>query len=353
MNQQVRNGKIDLLKFIFSIIVVIYHFNVGNYHYTLFIKGYVAVEFFFVTSGFLFARSLSKITYNKETHMRDSFGFMKKKFISLFPYHFFFFLACYISLIVKVPTISNAITQLVKSVPDLFMMQMSGISNMDMLRYEWYISAMLIFMFIITPIAIKYRKAFFYYICPLIFVLLTGYLYQQKHDINFVRQWNGLCYQGLLRAAAEISLGCICYAIYERKLFDKLPKAVLLIIEFGIYTFIILYSCKYFTKVNDYAILFMTAPAITISFSERSSVGFLNNRFIYFLGKLSLPIYLSQLFVRQFIEPVHFGSPAVHTAVYVSAVAAVSLLCILITDNFIKAVKHISKSRKSRQAEGK
>ena len=49
MNQQVRNGKIDLLKFIFSIIVVIYHFNVGNYHYTLFIKGYVAVEFFFVT----------------------------------------------------------------------------------------------------------------------------------------------------------------------------------------------------------------------------------------------------------------------------------------------------------------
>ena len=343
-----RNGKIDLLKFIFSIVIVIFHFNVGNYHYQLFFKGYIAVEFFFVTSGFLFARSLSRIEYKKETLMTDSFGFMKKKFLSIFPYHFFFFLACYISLIVLSPSLSTAVTQLFKSIPDLFMMQMSGISNMDMLRYEWYISAMLIVMFILTPIAIKYRKAFLYYLCPIVFVLLTGWLYRQKHDINFSSQWNGFCFMGVLRAAAEICLGCICYAVYEKKLFDRLPKALLLITEFGIYAFILLYSCKYFTKVNDYAVLFLTAPAVTISFSEKSSLRFLNNRFIYYLGRLSLPIYLSQLFVRQFIEPIKGFSPAVHTVIYVAAVIAVSIVSMLLTDIAVKLIKNVSAKRREK-----
>lgn len=61
MTKKKRNGKIDFLKFIMSLIVITYHFgNAVNYENEWFCKGYIAVEFFFIVSGFLFAKSLAK-----------------------------------------------------------------------------------------------------------------------------------------------------------------------------------------------------------------------------------------------------------------------------------------------------
>ncbi|HCA56040.1 MAG TPA: hypothetical protein DEO95_11320, partial [Ruminococcaceae bacterium] len=79
MKSSARNGKIDLLKFLFSIMVIIFHFGKGLYNYDLFTKGYIAVEFFFITSGFLFAKSLAKYPYQKDTFFKDSTLFMKRK----------------------------------------------------------------------------------------------------------------------------------------------------------------------------------------------------------------------------------------------------------------------------------
>ena len=101
-------------------------------------------------------------------------------------------------------------------------------------------------------------------------------------------------------------------------------------------------------SAHDYAVLFLTAPAVTISFSEKSSLRFLNNKFIYYLGRLSLPIYLSQLFVRQFIEPIKSFSPAVHTVIYVAAVIAVSIVSMLLTDVAVKLIRTASARRKGK-----
>ena len=67
MSKTARNGKVDLFKFIFSIVVIIYHFgNAVKFDNELFNKGYIGVEFFFIVSGFLFAKSIEKIPYHKE-----------------------------------------------------------------------------------------------------------------------------------------------------------------------------------------------------------------------------------------------------------------------------------------------
>ncbi len=347
MKPKARNGKVDLLKFIFSIAVIIFHFdNAVNYQNEIFTKGYIGVEFFFVTSGFLFAKSLSKVTYQKETLISSGVAFMKKKYLSFFPYHFFFFAATFIYCIVKYHWAFNkAFTQLLNSIPDFLMLRMNGISNLALLGHEWYISAMLIVMFIFTPLAIKYRKAFLHYLCPILCIGLLGFLYQQKQDLNFVSQWTGFCQAGILRAAAELALGCVCYTVYESGFLNKIPKAVLLIAELGLYALILLYASHHFTKLNDYTILFLTAPAVLISFTDKASVGFLNNRFVYFLGKISFPVYLSQIFVRQIIAPIPFDSYALHTTVYVAAVLIVSWICMLVMDNLQKLLRYL-RSRK-------
>ena len=347
MQKTVRNGKIDLMKFIFSIVVVIYHFNVGNYNYIFMKKGYIAVEFFFVTSGFLFAKSISRINYQKETLVKDSLGFMKRKYFSLFPCHVFFFISCFIyTMFHDKWGYGDIFSHFFRSMPDFFMMQQIGLSDITLLRYEWYLSAMIIVMFILTPLAIRYRDIFLHYICPIICGVIIGLLYHQKSDINFTWQWTWICQAGILRAAAEISLGCICYSFCEKGILDRLPKILLIIIETGIYIVVLMYASNLALRsMGDYTILILTAAASAISFSERSSVSFLNNRFVYFLGKLSFPMYLSQLFVMEFVKPYKeaVSSPAVHTVIFVVSVIAAALVCLAFTSNkMINAVKNIS-----------
>ena len=47
-----RNGFIDVLKFLFSIVIVIFHYYSPKYSYLG--MGYTAVEFFMITSGIFF-----------------------------------------------------------------------------------------------------------------------------------------------------------------------------------------------------------------------------------------------------------------------------------------------------------
>lgn len=339
MEKKKRNGKVDFLKFIFSIIIITYHFNNSvEYPNELFHKGYIGVEFFFITSGFLFAKSLSKFQYNNDSLMKDSMGFMKKKYLSLFPYHFFVCAATIIYSIINYRwAFGKAISKIFNAIPDILLLRMGGIGTLSLLGHEWYLSAMIIVMFILTPIIIKHRHVFIHYAAPIMVVAFVGYLAHNFSDINVVSDWNGLFFCGLLRAAAEISLGCICYAVYESKLLDKINKAVLLIAEVLIYLIVILYSTGYFSGLTDYTVMFLLAPAVTISFSQKASVGFLNNRFISFLGKLSYPIYLTQMVVRQFTKAI---SPQIgyfaHLGIYIAAVIAASLICMYVTDGFIR-----------------
>lgn len=64
-----RNGKIELLRFIFCMAVLLFHcekYVLGEpslekgYHLSLFCHGSMGVEFFFLVSGFLMAKSISK-----------------------------------------------------------------------------------------------------------------------------------------------------------------------------------------------------------------------------------------------------------------------------------------------------
>lgn len=341
MKPTARNGKIDLLKFLFSLAVIVFHFGKGIYRYDFCNKGYIAVEFFFVVSGFLFARSLSRYSCYTDTLAKDSTAFMKRKFLSLFPYHLFCFLVCFVFTAVWQSWGAGTWpVHLFNALPDLLMLQMSGLSHLSLLRYEWYLSAMLIVMFIFTPIAIKYRKFFLYWLCPVVFVFAVGWLYHQKHDLDFIRQWTGVCMAGILRAAAELSLGCLCYIVHENKWLDRVPKALLFLIEGGIYAVTFLYMSRQLDGLNDFTILFLMGIVVPISFSDRTSLRFLNNRFVYFLGKWSYSIYLMQLLVIEIVKPIDCGSSVLHTLLFVGCTLVAAWVCMIVTDSVLKLLRH-------------
>ena len=55
-----RNGKIELMRFVFAIVIACFHLNMG-----IFSSGMLAVEFFFIVTGYLLAKSLSKYNHAK------------------------------------------------------------------------------------------------------------------------------------------------------------------------------------------------------------------------------------------------------------------------------------------------
>ena len=59
-----RDYFIDLLKFVFALLIVLYHSKnlVENEGDSIFIGGVISVEFFFLTSGYYFAKSAAKKT---------------------------------------------------------------------------------------------------------------------------------------------------------------------------------------------------------------------------------------------------------------------------------------------------
>ena len=87
--------------------------------------------------------------------------------------------------------------------------------------------------------------------------------------------------------------------------------------------------------------LFLLGIAVPISFTDKASLGFLNNRVVYFLGKISFPIYLSQLLVIEIIKEYDFDSPTLHTLVYIGCVISAALICMLVTDNLLRLFRHL------------
>ena len=94
-----KNGKIEFLRFFFCLVVLLFHcakYFWGSVSFTsgirlsLFSHGAMAVEFFFMLSGLLMAKSVCKraeTPISGEALAREYGSFMRKKYMSVFPVH--------------------------------------------------------------------------------------------------------------------------------------------------------------------------------------------------------------------------------------------------------------------------
>lgn len=82
-----QNREINLLKFIFAVVVFCYHFSL-NYNFGLTFAGYIAVDYFFILSGIFLHRKL-KIRNWKENPLR----YLLHRYLHFLPYILFTFTA--------------------------------------------------------------------------------------------------------------------------------------------------------------------------------------------------------------------------------------------------------------------
>ena len=313
MTKSIRNGKIEFLRFIFSVIIVIHHSrNFLGDAKCKFLGGSFAVEFFFLVSGYLMMASIEKLSARKEPGQdlgRETLGFLWKKAKSVYPDLLIaWVIALFFTAFAKKKSILGMAALAVDSFYELTLLKMSGLESISLNGVTWYISSMLLCMAILYPLIRKYPDMMKHIGLPMITLIALGYLGGQYGAPRDPLKWIEFTKKGNVRALGEISLGAITYLGVKaagKVELTKLGKVLVTVAEWAGYILLILYM--YYAKATgrDYFFLLVLAVAVGLSFSHKGiDAELFDNPVCIWLGKWSLPLYLGHTFYAYHLNKV-------------------------------------------------
>lgn len=296
-----RNGIVSLWKFIFSIIIAFFHTTklYPDLSNRIFKGGYIGVEFFFLISGVYFAKKILE----SKTSKKENIGEYTMKFVysaikNLIPYIIISFIA-----IMAITAYFDSFSkrELVNSIWYLTLFRQLGFYSINVTNHLWYLTALLLSYMILCPLIKKYKENFIYIFSPLIVLLGLGYLNHTCGSLNIsYGNWDLICYNGMFRAIIEINIGMIIYIIIKKIKeikFTKIGEILLTLCgEGGLILVLIGTHIADKPGVYDYFYLLLMFISIIIITSEKTlELKVLSNKFVYFLEKLSIPIYINHV----------------------------------------------------------
>lgn len=293
-----RFGKISLYKFLFSIMIIVFHVgNVLDYNKFKFNfgSGSIAVDFFFVVSGFFFCRKY--VNYKvKNSVGEDSFNYFINRTNRFIKY-------IIILLIIAIPfsifCLKFNFTSLINAFYKLLYIPHHTKCGSEIFGITWYIVAMILVESMLFPFLVKYKKEFVYIVSPIIIILLGSYLLIRYGHFATPWKMGTILYKGILRSIFEINIGMYLYLISEKisnVKFTKLSKILLLLFEIaGYLSIFVLVNLNNVHRRFDVLMLIIISICILISTNRNMYLyNFCNNKLFYFLEKLSLPMYIYQ-----------------------------------------------------------
>lgn len=347
------NGIISFWKFMFTLMIIALHvglrmksmLDIKLPNKNIFNGGSIGVEIFFIVSGYLITKNAFRVNTENSNLGVITFKYIWKKIKVFFPYILIAYL-CALILHIKISNLKDY--QVINTIWDILLLRMSGIKYWHgVLGVAWYISAMLICMIILYPLAIKYKKNFIYIIAPLNVIFVGGWISHTYGNIADPEVWTGIVYKSLLRAFFELSLGAIAYQFseYIKSInFTKLGRRVLTFIEiFGFLSIFYFVNKPSPHDKYDFIMILILFISISIAFSEKSILqNFGNNKVFYYLEKISLPMYLNQIWTIEIILKL-IKNYNVDLSYY--QITVITIMCIFILAIFTeKLVKIMKKS---------
>ena len=306
MNHKMRNGNIELLRFMFCMCVVLYHAWVGP-------GGYIGVEFFFMVTGFFLAKKVDiqrekdKVTPHTEDLLRDGWKEILHRYRCVFPY---FLVSTIIGMFVSSYAyewnVQNQILPIIKLLPyDFLLLQNYGFQSPSIIGVVWYLTAMILAVWLIYPVMRRFYMAFMY-AAPFVSVFLMGIIIvncgTMAAPCTVLFGWANT---GFMRAISAITLGAFVYFLAEK--IRKIPlkrseKMLATILELAGYVWVIdfVFTWKDESVCYDGIAVFMIAASFLLTTSQQSLLwGKFDNTFCIFLGKITVPIFLSHFYCVQ------------------------------------------------------
>ena len=170
----------------------------------------------------------------------------------------------------------------------------------------WYLCALFFALLLIYPFARKYYNAFVYSFAMFFPPVLVGILVKTTGDLGSITEKVfGIFSIGILRAVAMISIGLVVNELTDRVKelpTNRLNRFAFTACELFFYLALFAYCVLIPRSKFDYLAVILMALTLIVTLSEKSCLyGKLDNRFVMFLGKASIFLFLCHFFWVKFI----------------------------------------------------
>jgi len=354
-----RNVLVELARFLFSILVVGYHvqMSMNNDIADFFENGALAVEFFFLISGYFLAKSIEKINANEK---RSNFGietarFIKNKVKGILPTHIVAIIA--VIIVILVFDLSNAGKILLKGLPSVFLLQggalwYNGYAD-ALIIPEWYLSSMLLSMLFMFPIGLLLRKKLNGEWVTLIVLCIVA-VPALSFGLPFGFNTNLVYY---LRAWGEMCVGMFAYYLsmaITKQEFNKPSAITLKVVEIvGYFVPIILGFIPLSASLQPVCMavtVICIFAAISVTFANKG-ISITNEKvckIFAYLGSISLAVYLFHPVIITLIDYAYIDCAQwLKMLIVLPSVILLAVIFRLICFGIHKLILHIKNSKQS------
>lgn len=272
--------------------------------------GYIGVEFFGIVSGFLMC---SGIKFLGGDVLESSKKFLIHKIYRVFP---LYAVSSVFALIIRQIYLGrigilSRIKDVINHLPECFLLQSFGLSNFCGYYNgaTWYLDAMLLCMFLLYPLLLKYYKGISYISFPLSLAII-GSLIQYKGGIALTNtstsEWLLL---GNFRIMADMLMGIFVYNVYANIIkfnFGYKIKQVGIACSVLLYLYIFYFAWSGFDSKAGGVMLLILAFSILLSFTFGNYL--YKGKIVHLLdsvGEFSFPLYLNHRYWCWYINGVH------------------------------------------------
>ena len=336
---------LNLMRFVFSIIVVLFHVNILK-------NGYISVEFFFFLSGAFLYKKVNDP--NREFNLHK---YMKSRIIGFLPYTTItIFGTALIYIIYNTLPLGDCIRLLERALLESTLLDGFGIVGQSLTlstgmmievlidRHLWYIMCLVI----MTPFAVLFFKAKDKTYLPFISLMLYGILEVKFGSVGEFASYEWTWIKPCIRTLAGLLLGG--YIMSARNIFcfygTKTKRLIASYIALACSLGLIIFDER-FTEYNmsEYLMIILFTLYLIFTFSTKECKIFeieQVQKICNFLGKLSLGIYCYHP-MAQVIFSVYF--PTTNITEHALEVIVFSILLTLLTLYGIKLIKRQGKKK--------
>ncbi|MBQ8203520.1 MAG: acyltransferase [Clostridia bacterium] len=340
-----RNCYLDVAKFLFSIIIIMHHFNI------FFFGGYIVVEAFFMISGYFMMLKIAGL--NDELPIGEqTVKFVLRKYKSLV---WFFIPSAIIGYIVYIFALPRGteyvLLESAMLIFEIVPLQVAGYSAFYSTGVSWYLGALFLGSMIVFPLAKKFKTNFTIWIAPLVAILIYGYIsFNFNGNMNQPSVWiNNIFNSGLLRGVAGLCAGCFLYECTERlkqKRISVGAKIMFTLLEISGWAYCVFIMNQHPEGIFDSIVIFVMFGLLIIGINRLSYLSYLIQfEQTKYLATISTVIYMNHYYWARFIEK-QFGELPLSKQhfLYFILIIASSLLVYLIGSGIMKLINKKSRA---------
>lgn len=264
--------------------------------------GYLAVDLFFILSGFVMALSYQQAFLSKKVRFRD---FIVKRIARIYPLHLFVLL---LYLIIPFAFyVTGREVDLVRFSVDSFIANIFLINSWGVVSTltwnipSWSISVEFLSycLFPLMLMLVKPLNGFFRLILGVLFgcSLLAFYF----HATDFTSIGDGLPFSGVIRCALEFFIGILIWNIYNKLMLVSSERGLICSNLAALFVFLVL--CSYSFRIPDFVVIAL-ASAIVVLFCALFEVSYNIKvpRPLRWLGDISFSVYMLHYLLRDVMK---------------------------------------------------